>query len=90
MRKLCGTSPSDGTHISQVEGDLQVVQERISKVGVHVENFQEVVPEDLMKITVGQSSDVGAGLSWSPVEADGLAEDVVLSCRNHSESRKFL
>lgn len=84
---LCVTSPSGGTHISQVEGDLQVVPEHFGEVGIHVQHFQQVVSQDLVKVAVGQSPDVSAGFPRPPVQTDGFAKDVVLSCRSHSERK---
>lgn len=79
------TLPSGGTHISQVEGDLQIVPEHVSKVGIHVQHLQQVFSLDLVKVAVGQSPDVSAGLPRSSVQADGLAKDVVLSWRRREK-----
>lgn len=86
----CVTAPSGGTHISQDERDLQVVPKGVCKVRIHVQHLQQVVPQDLVKVAVGQGPDVGAGLPRPPVETDGFAEDVVLSWRTERqrESRK--
>lgn len=81
------TSPSCGTHISQVEGDLQVVPEHVREVRIHVQHFQQVVSQDLVKVAVGQSPDVSAGFTWPPIETDGFTKDVVLSYRNHSKGK---
>ena len=84
---LCVTSPSGGTHISQVEGDLQVIPEHVGEVGIHVQHLQQVVSLNLVKVAVGQSPDVGAGFSWPPVQADGFPKDVVPSYTNQNERR---
>lgn len=81
----CLTSPPGGTHISQVEGDLQVVPEHVREVGIHVQHLQQVVPQDLVEVAVGQSPDVGARFARPSVQADVLAENVVLSCRKQQE-----
>lgn len=70
---------SGGTHISQVEGDLQVIPKRVREVGIHVQHFQQVVPQDLVKVAVGQGPDVSAGLPWSLTETDRFSKDVILS-----------
>lgn len=82
------TSPSGGTHISQVEGDLQIVPEQLREVRIHVQHFQQVVPQDLVKVAVGQSSDVSAGFPWPAIQTDGLTKDVVLSYINHSKGQR--
>lgn len=76
---LCVTSSSGGTHISQVEGDLQVVPEHVSEVGIHVQHFQQVVSQDLVKVAVGQSSDISTGFAWPSIQTDGFTKYVVLS-----------
>jgi len=78
-----GLSPCSIAHISQVEGDLQVVPEHIGEVGIHVQHFQQVVSEDLVKVTVGQSPDVRTGFTRPPIQTDGFPKDVVPSYGNH-------
>ena len=68
------------THISQVEGDLQVPPEDVREVGVHVQHLQQVVPQDLVKVAVGQRSHVRARLPRALVQAERLAKDIVLTC----------
>lgn len=87
MMLLCVTSPSGGTHISQVEGDLQVIPEHVGEVRIHVQHLEQVVSQNLVKVAVGQSPDVGAGFTWPPIQADGFTKDVVLSYRNQKERR---
>ena len=84
---MCVISPPGGTDISQVEGDLQVAPEHVGEVGIHVQHFQQVVPQDLVKVAVGQSSDVGARLTRPSVQTDGLAKDVVLSYTDHRQRK---
>lgn len=79
---ICVTSPSGGTHISQVEGDFQVIPEHVCEVGIHVQHLQQIISQDLVKVAVGQSPDIRAGFTWPPVQTDGFTEDVVLSYRN--------
>lgn len=43
------------------------------------QHLQHVLPTDLVQITVGQSSDVSAGLSRKNVQINGLSKDIVLS-----------
>lgn len=42
------------THVSEVEGDFQVVPEMICKLRIHVENLQNIFPKDFVEVTVGQ------------------------------------
>lgn len=57
------TLKSCATHVSQIEGDLQVVPEIVRKLRVHVEHLQDVFPEDLVEVAVGQSPHVGVGFA---------------------------
>lgn len=87
MVYLCATSPSGGTHISEIEGDLQVVPEHVGEVGIHVQHFQQVVSQDLVKVAVRQSPNVSTGFTWPPIQTDGFPKDIVLSYRNHSKRK---
>lgn len=66
------------THISEVEGDLQVAPEVFTELWIHVQDLLHVLPQDLVEVTVGQCSHVGIGLAWSSVEVDGLTKDIIL------------
>lgn len=88
MLFVCVTSPSGGTHISQVEGNLQVVPEHVGEVGIHVQHFQQVVSQDLVKVAVGQSSDVSAWFTWPSIQTDGFTKDVVLSCTTPQQQER--
>lgn len=72
-------SPPGGTHISEVEGNFQVVPEQVREVGVHVQHLQQVISEDLVKVAVGQSPDVSVGFPRPPEQVDGFTKDVVFS-----------
>lgn len=65
--------------ISEVEGELQVVKEVVSKLWVHVDHLQQILSLDGAQITVTQGSNVSVGLPRLGVQVDHLAEDVVLS-----------
>lgn len=52
------TGAQRGTYISEVEGDLQVGPEAVGEVRVHVQYLQQVVPQDLVQVTVRQSPHV--------------------------------
>lgn len=67
------------THISQVEGDFQVVPEVVCELRIHVEHLQNIFSEDLVEVAVGQSPHISVGFSRTGVQVDRLAEDVVLS-----------
>lgn len=51
------------THIPQVEGDLKVVPEVVCKLRVHVEHLQDVFPQDLVKVAVGQGPHIRVGFA---------------------------
>lgn len=82
-------SPPGDTHISQVEGDLQVVPEHVREVGIHVQHLQQVVPQDLVEVAVGQSPDVGARFARPSIQADVLTEDVILTCSKTAGKDKY-
>lgn len=74
-----GSSHARDTHISQVEGDLQVTPEVVGEVRVHVQYLEQVVPLDLVQIAVGEGAHICAGLAGPCVQTNGLAEDVILA-----------
>lgn len=65
--------------IPEVKGQLQVGQEVVGELRVHVQHLQDVLSGDLVQVAVGQRPDVGVGLAGPHVQVDGLAEDIVLS-----------
>lgn len=67
------------THISQVEGDFQVVPEVVCELRIHVEYLQYIFSEDFVEVTVGQSPHISVGFSRAGVQVDRLTEDVILS-----------
>lgn len=81
------SSPPGGTHISEVEGNFQVVPEQVGEVWVHVQHLQQVISEDLVQVTVGQSPDVSVGFTRSSVQIDRFAKYVILTCRNSSKTK---
>lgn len=81
------SSPPAGTHISEVEGNFQVVPEEVAEVGVHVQHLQQVISEDLVKVAVGQSPDISVRFTRPSVQVDRLAKYVILSCRNSSKTK---
>lgn len=87
MRTLWETLPSGGTHISQAEGDFQIIPEHVAEVWIHVKHFKQVIPEDLVKVAVGQSPDVRTGFPWPSIQIDGLTKDVILSYIKHSKRK---
>lgn len=73
--------PQAQTHVPQVEGDLQLLPEGVCKGRVHVEHLQQVCSMDLVQVTVGQGSYIGARFARPGVETDGLSKDVILPCQ---------
>lgn len=84
---VCVTSPSGGTHISEVEGNFQVVPEQVGEVGVHVQHLQQVVSEDLVKVAVGQSPDISVRFARPSVQIDCFTKYVILSYRSISKTK---
>lgn len=72
-------------HITEVEGDFQVVPEVVGELGIHVQHLQNVFSEDFMEIAVGQSPHISVGLTRPGVKVDGLAKDVVLPWKRSNE-----
>lgn len=68
------------THISKVEGDLQVAPKVVRELRVHVQDLQHILSVDLVQVTVGQGPHVSVGLSWPSVQVDGFTEYIVLTC----------
>lgn len=70
---LCG-------FVSEIEGELQVVEEIVSKLRVHIDHLQQIFPLDGAQVAVAQRSHVSVGLPGLGVQMDHFAEDVVLPC----------
>lgn len=71
--------PHLGVFIAQVKGQLQVGQEVVGELRVHVQHLQDLVPLDGVQVAVAQRPHVGARLPRLGEEVDELAEDVVLA-----------
>lgn len=54
---------------------------------VEVENFQQFLPIDEVKITVGEGTDVGHGLAHVLVLPEAVAEDVALPWKKKREQK---
>ena len=75
-----GAGGRGGTHVAQVEGDLEVAREAVGELGVHLEHVQQVVARDLVQVAVRQRAHVAARLAHRRVTTHVLAEHVVLAC----------
>lgn len=71
--------PHLGIFIAQVKRQLQVGQEVVGELRVHVQHLQDLVPLDGVQVAVAQRPHVGARLPRLGEEVDELAEDVVLA-----------
>lgn len=69
------------THVSQVKRYLQVPPEVVRKAGVDVQDLQQVVPMDAVKVTVGGGAHVRIRLPGLIVQVNGLTKDVILLCK---------
>lgn len=68
-----------GTHVSEVEGDLEVLGELLGELRVHLEDVQQVVAVDLMQVAVRQRTHAARGLADRRVQAHVLPEHIVLT-----------
>lgn len=68
------------THVSKVEGDLQVAPEMVRELRVHVQDLQHVLSVDFVQVAVGQGPHISVGLPRTSVQVDGFTEYIVLSC----------
>ena len=75
-----GRRTSLRTHVSQVDGDLQIADELDGELRIHLEDVEKIVPQDLVKVAVGQRAHVAARLADQLVLADVLSENVLLAC----------
>ncbi|TNN50998.1 hypothetical protein EYF80_038800 [Liparis tanakae] len=65
--------------LPEVEGQLQVGQEVVGELRVHVQHLQDLVPLDGVQVAVAERPHVGARLPRLGEQVDHLAEDVVLT-----------
>lgn len=70
------------THpLSQVVGEKQISGEVVGKRRVEFEDLLQSIAFDDVQVTVGQSSDVGAGLSESHLFPENITENISFTCR---------
>ena len=81
------TEGEPATHVSEVEGDLQVPPEVLGELGVHVQHLLNVLSQDLVEVAVGQRPHVSAGLPRSGLRVYGLAENIILAWRGMGRGR---
>ena len=63
--------------VPEVEGELQVAEEEVVELGVHVQHLQKLLPLDGVQVAVAQCPHVRVGLPRLGAQMDHLAEDVV-------------
>lgn len=76
---------SDYLFISEVKGQLQVGEEVVGELRIHVQHLQDLLPLDGVQVTVAQRPHVRAGFPRLGEQVDHLAEDVVLPWSNQME-----
>lgn len=76
-----GTADADylGIFITEVEGELQVSEEVVSELWIHVEHLQDLLPLNGVEVAVAQRTHVSAGLARLGVLVDHLAKNVILT-----------
>lgn len=65
--------------IVEVKGQLQVGEEVVGELWIHIQHLQDLLPLNGVEVAVAQRPHVGAGLPRFGVQVDHLAEDVVLT-----------
>lgn len=76
-----GTTVVDylGVFIAEVKGQLQVCEEVVSKLWIHVEHLQNLLPLNGVEVAVAQCPHVCAGFPRLGVQVDHLAKNVILT-----------
>lgn len=67
-----------GVFIPEVKGQLQVGEEVVGELRVHVQHFQDLLPLDGVQVTVAERAHVRARFPRLGEQVDHLAENVVL------------
>lgn len=65
--------------ISEVECELQVVEEVICKLWIHVKHLHEILPLNSAQVTVTQRSHVCVGFARLGVQMDHFSKDVIFT-----------
>ena len=68
-----------GIVIPQVKGQLQIGQEVVGELGVHVQHLQDLLALDGVQVAVAECAHVCVGFPRLGVQVDHLTKDVVLS-----------
>lgn len=75
------------THpLPQVVSEQQVPREVVGECGVELEHLLQSVAFNDVEVAVGQSSDVGTGLSQSHLFPENIPEYVTLTCRGREDT----
>lgn len=79
--KACATSAYThlGVFVSQVKGELQVGEEMVRELGVHIQDLHQIFSGDDVQVAVAQGPDICVRLPGFGVKVNHLPEDVVLS-----------
>lgn len=65
--------------ISQVKGQLQIGEERVGKLRIHIQNLQQLFSLDRVQVTVAQSSHVCIRFTGFGVQVNHLSKYVILT-----------
>lgn len=81
MLTSCGTSVADylRVFITEVKGQLQVCEEVVGELWIHVQHLQNLLPLDGVEVAVAQRSHVRTRLPRLGVQVNHLAKNVVLT-----------
>lgn len=73
------TSKCEYTYVSEIVSDAEILAKVFGELWIHVENVEQVVPENLMQVAVGQRPHVARWLAHVVVQKWVLSEDIVFS-----------
>lgn len=64
-------------------GDLEVVDEGGTELGVEVEHVEQVVAVHTVQVAVGECANAAVAAPYGGVHARVLAENLIFTCRRH-------
>lgn len=68
-----------GAFITEVKGQLQVLEEVVGELWIHVQHLQNLLPLNGVEVAVAQRPHVCAGFPRLGEQVDHLAKNVVLT-----------
>ena len=83
----CNFKKRGATHpLTQVVSEQQISWEVVREGCVKLQHLLQGIAFDDVEVTVGQGSDVGAGLSQSHFFPENISKYISLTCRRRAES----